>query len=177
MAMKERNYITPRGLERIRLELEWLDRTERPKVVAEVSYAASLGDRSENAEYIYGKKKLRQIDSRRTYLTKRLGGGQLVDPLSINDTRVRFGATVILENDEGEEIMWRIYGEDEVDIARRVLSWKSPLARALQGKEAGETIVFKAPGGTREFELLEVRYDAQDPIEEVEWRTARYARG
>lgn len=175
--MKERNYITPRGLERIRLELEWLDKTERPKMVAEVSYAASLGDRSDNAEYLYGKKKLRQIDSRRTYLTKRLGGAQLVDPLSIKGTRVRFGATVILEDVNGEEILWRIYGEDEVDTDRRVLSWKSPLATALMGKAAGDSIVFKAPAGDRQFQLVEVRYDTQDPIEEVEWRTARYARG
>jgi transcription elongation factor GreB len=164
-------------LERIRLELQWLDKIERPKAVAEVSYAASLGDRSDNAEYLYGKKKLRQIDSRRTYLTRRLGGAQLVDPLSIKDTRVRFGATVLLENEDGEQVIWRIYGEDEVDIDRRVLSWKSPIARALMGKAAGTSIVFTAPGGTREFELLEVRYETQDPIAEEEWKTARYARG
>ena len=171
--MKQPNYITPRGLERIRLELEWLDGTERPRVVAEVSYAASLGDRSENAEYIYGKKKLRQIDSRRTYLTRR----QLVDPLSIVGERIRFGATVQVENEAGDEETWTIYGEDEVDIERRIISWKSPLARALMGKEAGDEVVFQAPGGKREVVVLDVRYEPQRPLEESEWRAPRYARG
>src|SRR5687767_12323217 len=114
--MSEPNYITPRGLERIRRELEWLDREERPRVVAEVSYAASLGDRSENAEYIYGKKRLREIDKRRAFLVKRLENARLVDPATQRGPTIRFGATVVLAMPDGTEKTWRIWGEDEVDV-------------------------------------------------------------
>lgn len=162
--MSEPNYITPRGLERIRRELEWLERVERPRVVAEVSFAASLGDRSENAEYIYGKKRLRQIDSRRGFLMKRLEKAQLVDPSTLGGDKVLFGATVVVADPEGEERTWRIYGEDEVDVERGVLSWRSPLARALLGKREGDVVRFHAPAGVRELELVEVRYDAQEPL-------------
>lgn len=153
------NYITPYGLERMRRELLWLDHEERPKVVAEVSYAASLGDRSENAEYIYGKKRLREIDRRRRFLVKRLEKARMVDPATLSGEIVRFGATVVVEDEEGEVKTWRIYGEDEVDVAAGILSWRSPLARALMGKEPGDATTFRAPGGMRELELIEVRYE------------------
>lgn len=165
--MSEPNYITPRGLERIRRELEWLERVERPRVVAEVSFAASLGDRSENAEYIYGKKRLRQIDSRRGFLMKRLEKAQLVDPSTLEGDRVLFGATVVVADETGEERVWRIYGEDEVDVDNGVLSWRSPLARALLGKREGDVVRFRAPGGARELEVVEVRYEAQEPLPET----------
>lgn len=162
--MTELNYITPRGLEIIRRELEWLESDERPKVVAEVSYAASLGDRSENAEYIYGKKRLRAIDSRRRFLVKRLDKAELVDPENINGDRVLFGATVEVEDEEGNTKQWRIYGEDEVDISQGILSWRSPLARALMGKTEGASITFQTPSGPRTIELIAVRFEVQEPI-------------
>lgn len=158
------NYMTPQGYERIRRELTWLETEERPKVVKEVAYAASLGDRSENAEYIYGKKRLRQIDSRRGYLLKRLQKTQLVDPATQKGPVVRFGATVVLADEEGREKTWRIYGEDEVDVDNGVISWRSPIAQAILGKEEGDGARFRAPGGMREVEIVEVRYEPCDPL-------------
>ena len=164
--MGQPNYITPRGLERIQRELDWLERDERPKVVAEVSYAASLGDRSENAEYIYGKKRLRQIDSRRHFLMKRLETAQLGDPAIVRSTKILFGATVTVAMPDGDEKTWKIWGEDEVDVAAGVISWRSPIARAMSGKSAGDTAVYEAPGGLRQVEILDVRYEEQAPLPE-----------
>jgi transcription elongation factor GreB len=158
------NYITPNGLEKLTRELQWLEKEERPRIVAEVSYAASLGDRSENAEYIYGKKRLRKIDSRRRYLIGRLEKVRLVDPKDISGDEVKFGATVVLADEDGVEKTWRIYGEDEVDVEGGILSWRSPIARAIMGREAGDGVTFKAPGGVREIEIVEVSYQAQDPL-------------
>lgn len=158
------NLITPRGYERIRRELNWLEKEERPKVVAEVSYAASLGDRSENAEYIYGKKRLRQIDSRRRFLIKRLEKARLVDPAQIKLDVVRFGATVVIEDEDGNQKTWRLYGEDEVDVANGYISWRSPLGQALLNKTEGDDIVLKAPAGTRYFELISFTYEPCEPL-------------
>lgn len=155
------NYITPNGLDRLTRELDWLERQERPKIVAEVQYAASLGDRSENAEYIYGKKRLRQIDSRRRFLIGRLEKVRLVDPAAMKGDAVNFGATVVVADEEGEERTWRIYGEDEVDVEAGVLSWRSPIATAMLGKREGDAVSFDAPGGRREIEIIEVRYEKQ----------------
>ncbi|MEQ1566447.1 MAG: transcription elongation factor GreB [Myxococcota bacterium] len=162
----EPNYMTPRGYERIRRELEWLELVDRPRVVAEVSYAASLGDRSENAEYIYGKKRLREIDKRRGYLLKRLERAQMVDPARLSGEVVRFGATVVIADEKGVEKTWRIYGEDEVDVEAGVLSWRSPIARAVLGKREGDTARFESPGGPREVEIVEVRYHPCEPLPE-----------
>ncbi len=162
--MGEPNFITLRGLERIQREVAWLEREERPRIVAEVSWAASLGDRSENAEYIYGKKRLREIDSRRHFLLKRLEAARPVDPQAVLGTAVRFGATVVVEEADGSERKWRIWGEDEVDVAAGVLSWRSPLGRALMEKREGDTVVFEAPAGRREVTLISVRYEAQEPL-------------
>ena len=159
--MGEPNYLTPRGLARIRDELEQLQTAERPKVVAEVAYAASLGDRSENAEYIYGKKRLREIDSRMRYLMKRLDHVVVLDPASLTGKVVRFGATVVLEDEDGAVRTWRIYGEDEVDVDRGIISHKAPLSRALMGRREGDAVEFQAPAGRREYAILEVRYEAQ----------------
>lgn len=165
------NYITPNGLERLRREIDWLEKEERPGIVAEVQYAASLGDRSENAEYIYGKKRLRKIDSRRRFLIKRLEKVRLVDPGQMSGEIVKFGATVVLEDEEGEERTWRIYGEDEVDVEAGILSWQSPIARAIMGKPEGEAVAFQAPGGRREVEIVEIRYEAQRPLpDDVEFK-------
>ena len=162
--MAERNYMTPNGVERIRKELAFLQHDERPRIVAEVSYAASLGDRSENAEYIYGKKRLREIDRRMEYLFDRMSRVTMIDPATQTLTRVGFGATVVVADEQGNERTWKIYGEDEVDVDAGILSWKSPISRALFGKEEGDVVSFQAPGGTRELEIVEVRYEAQEPL-------------
>ncbi len=164
--MSEPNYITPVGLERITRELEWLQKSERPKVVREVTVAAAHGDRSENAEYIYGKKRLREIDRRMHFLITRVGHIQVVDPAQMQGEIVRFGATVTLEDAEGNEKTWKIYGEDEVSVEKGILSWKAPLARALMGRQPGDTVRYEAPGGVREFEVLAVKYEPQAPLED-----------
>lgn len=168
--MSSDNYITPVGLQRITWELEWFRSVERPKIVAEVAYAASLGDRSENAEYQYGKRRLRQIDSRVEFLIRSLNRIQVVDPAQVKGPKVRFGATVVIADEDGAEQTWRIYGEHEVDVDKGVLSHKSPLALALMGKEAGDAVRFRAPGGVREIEILSVRYEAQEPDPVPEWK-------
>ena len=169
--MSQPNYITTNGAERLRRELEWLQTKERPRIVREVSYAASLGDRSENAEYIYGKKRLRAIDKRMRYLMARLGNVIIVDPASLSGTTVRFGATVVVANEAGEERTWRIYGVDEVDVEQGVISWKSPLGRSLLGREEGDEATWEAPGGARSVEIVEVRYEAQPPLGELHFAT------
>jgi transcription elongation factor GreB len=171
--MADDNFITPNGVERIRREMEWLRLEERPRIVAEVAWAASLGDRSENAEYIYGKKRLREIDSRLGFLLKCLHRVQVVNPVDVGGDRVRFGATVVLWDEEGRERTYRIYGQHEVDVDAGILSHKSPIARALMGKAAGEEVSFSSPGGMRGVEILEVRYDVQDPLPEPEWMVER----
>ena len=168
--MAKNNYITPVGLQRIQYEIQWLRKIERPRIVAEVSWAASLGDRSENAEYIYGKKRLRQIDGRTTYLVRCLDHVHIIDPALVTTDKVVFGATVVVADEEGVEKSWRIYGEHEVDIADGILSHKSPLARALQGKAAGDEVVFAAPGGRREMEIISVTYVPQDPVPVPQWK-------
>jgi transcription elongation factor GreB len=160
------NYMTPNGYERIRRELQWLETEERPRMVKEVAYAASLGDRSDNAEYRYGKKRLREIDGRRAFLLKRLGRTQLVDPGTQTGPMVRFGATVVITDEDGHEKTWRLYGEDEVDVDAGILSWRSPIAQAILGKEEGDSARFQAPGGPREVEIVEVRYEPCEPLPE-----------
>ncbi|MCB9676602.1 MAG: transcription elongation factor GreB [Alphaproteobacteria bacterium] len=158
------NYITPNGLARLTRELEWLEKEERPRIVAEVAYAASLGDRSENAEYIYGKKRLRAIDSRRRFLIGRLEKVRVVNPADISGDTVKFGATVVIADENGDEKTWRIYGEDEVDVEGGILSWRSPIANAIMGKEEGDGVAFQAPGGKREIEIVSVAYEPQGPL-------------
>ena len=167
----ELTYITPVGLQRIQNEILWLQRIERPKIVEEVSYAAALGDRSENAEYIYGKKRLRQIDSRLGYLIRCLNRIQVVDPVAVGGERVKFGATVVIEDEDGESKTWRIYGRDEVSVEDGVISYLSPLGRALFGSAAGDVVTYRTPGGKREVEVLEVRFDPQEPEPEPEWKS------
>jgi transcription elongation factor GreB len=167
--MADPNYITTNGLLRIQRELAWLQKVERPRITREVSAAAALGDRSENAEYIYGKKRLREIDSRMRFLMGRLSRIHPVDPGAIRGDKVVFGATVVVEDEEGEQRTWRIYGEDEVNVAAGVLSHKSPLGRALMGAREGDTVRFQAPGGVREVELVALRYEAQPPLQTPEY--------
>ncbi|BCT68464.1 transcription elongation factor GreB [Nitrosospira sp. NRS527] len=155
-----RNYITPGGHARLMDEFQWLMNKERPHVTATVSWAASNGDRSENADYIYGKKRLREIDRRIRFLTKRLDMAEIVDPAAPRDdeTRIFFGATVTFANEKGDEKTVAIVGVDEIDTSKAYISWISPMARALIKAREGDVVTLHAPGGTEELEILEVRY-------------------
>ncbi len=163
-----KNYITPSGLQRLRDELRFLLARERPAVTQVVAWAASNGDRSENADYQYNKRRLRQIDRRIHFLTKRIDAAEVVDPEAPRSGRaarqVFFGATVRYANDAGAERVVRIVGLDEIDLDRNHVSWKSPLARALMKSAPGDWVVLRAPGGTERFEILDVRYE-RIPVE------------
>mgnify|MGYP005846599403 CR=1 FL=1 len=154
-----KNYMTPGGHARMQAELLHLVKTERPEVVSVVSWAAGNGDRSENGDYIYGKKRLREIDRRIRFLTKRLENCVVVDPRQQENTdRVFFGATVTIIDAEGSEATYSIVGMDEADPARGRISWISPLARALIKARLGDTVRFQAPSGTRELEIVAIEY-------------------
>ena len=155
-----KNYMTPAGWRRMRDELSWLVKTERPNVTSVVSWAAKLGDRSENADYQYGKKRLREIDRRIRYLTKRLEAAEVVDPATREDTdQVFFGATVTYATREGNEQTVRIVGIDETDLPHNYVSWISPVARALIKAREGDTVNLRTPAGDQDIEILEVRYE------------------
>ncbi|MBL8917260.1 MAG: transcription elongation factor GreB [Myxococcaceae bacterium] len=153
-------YITPSGAERLRAELRQLLTVERPKVTAEVSAAAALGDRSENAEYIYGKRRLREIDRRLRFLQKRLEALTIVDPKEQKEPgRIFFGATVTLQNDEDEsKVTYQLVGPDETELKTGRISVDSPVARALIGKKKGDTVTVMRPKGEAEFTILNIRY-------------------
>jgi len=155
-----RNYITPGGHARLMDEFLWLMNRERPQVTATVSWAASNGDRSENGDYIYGKKRLREIDRRIRFLTRRLDIAEIIDPAAPreDETRIFFGATVRFANQAGEEKTVSIVGVDEIDTARGYISWVSPVARALIKAREGEVVMLHAPAGIEELEVLEVKY-------------------
>jgi transcription elongation factor GreB len=153
------NYITRDGARRLSEELGNLRTVERPRVVQEVADAAAQGDRSENAEYIYGKKRLREIDRRMRYLTKRLESAVIVTPGEHASDKVRFGATVELEDEDGATTSYTIVGEDESDGKKRHISWRSPIGRALLGKSAGDSVVVRRPVGDIELTVLAVRYE------------------
>jgi transcription elongation factor GreB len=158
-----KNYITPAGLQRLKDEHKFLLARERPAVTQVVAWAASNGDRSENADYQYGKRRLRQIDRRIRYLTKRIDAAEVVDPEAPRKGRAAthafFGATVRFANAAGTERVVRIVGADEIDLDRQYISWVSPLAGALMKAGPGDTVVLHAPGGTEELEILDVRYE------------------
>lgn len=155
-----KNYMTPRGYARLQAEFEHLVRVERPHVVQVVSWAAGNGDRSENGDYIYGKKRLREIDRRIRFLTRRLETAVVVDPAQQeNCEQVFFGATVAVCDEGGSEVIYRIVGIDEADPAAGHISWISPLARALLKARVGDVIRFESPGGMRELEISEIRYE------------------
>lgn len=157
------NYITPQGHARLQQELLQLLDVDRPEVVRVVQWAASNGDRSENADYQYGKRRLRQIDRRIRFLTQRLDQAQVIDPLQQpNPDRIFFGATVDLINAEGEEQTVRIVGVDEIDPQRGWISWISPVARALLKAQEGDEVRVNAPGGVQVLEVTGVRYESLD---------------
>ena len=161
-----RNYMTPGGFARLRRELDRLVGTERPELVATVSWAAGNGDRSENGDYIYGKKRLREIDRRIRFLVQRLDNAEVVDPASPRDddaeSAVFFGATVTVANPEGNERTISIVGIDEIDTQRGYISWISPMARALLKAREGDTVTLRTPGGVEDLEVVSVRYGPLD---------------
>ena len=161
-AAQVKNYITPSGLQRLKDEHRFLLTRERPAVTKVVAWAAGNGDRSENADYQYGKRRLRQIDRRIRFLTKRIDAAEIVDPEAPRSgraaTHIFFGATVRYANASGSERVVSVVGADEVDLDRSHVSWLSPLARALMKYGAGDRVVLHAPGGTEQLHILEVRY-------------------
>jgi transcription elongation factor GreB len=159
---KLKNYITPAGLQRLKDEHRFLLNRERPAMTKVVSWAAANGDRSENADYLYGKRRLRQIDSRIRFLSKRIDAAEVVDPAAPRGgstaTRVFFGATVTYKDAAGRDQTVRIVGIDEVDVNRRYVSWRSPLARALMKSAPGDRVVVHAPRKSEQIEIVKVEY-------------------
>ena len=155
---KGSKYITPEGAQKLTEELQYLWKVERPQVTARVSAAAAQGDRSENAEYIYGKKRLYQIDGRIRFLSKRLDGITMVDHIPDDQDIVYFGAFVTLEDEEGEEVEYRIVGPDEFNVVDGKLSMDSPLGKALLGKRVEDKIKISTLKGVKVFYILKIRY-------------------
>jgi transcription elongation factor GreB len=156
------SYITPEGYKRLRDELDHLWSVERPKVTQEVADAAALGDRSENAEYIYGKRRLREIDRRLEFLSKRLDALEVVAPPEVPDGHVRFGAWVELEDEDGARARYRIVGPDESDASRGWISVDSPVARAVLRKREGDEVVVRRPKGEIVYTVIAVTWSASD---------------
>ena len=156
-----KNYITPVGYQRLKDELDQLWKVERPALVQTITWAASNGDRSENGDYIYGKKRLREIDRRIRFLSKRLENSAVVDPaLRTNCDQIFFGATVTVSRQDGAEHTYSIVGVDEADAGRGLISWVSPLARALLKARAEDVVMLRVPGGVEELVVREVAYRA-----------------
>ena len=155
-------YITPQGFSRLRAEYEELFAVERPKIVETVSWAASLGDRSENADYLYGKKRLREIDRRLSYLAKVMKAAKVVDPAAQEqrDT-VRFGAIVELADENDERRVVTLVGEDEADATSGRISWAAPIARALIGAKVGDERTVRLPAGEKSYEVMSIRYPSR----------------
>lgn len=153
------NYITPAGFEKLRSEYVELLSVERPKTVTVVTWAASNGDRSENADYQYGKRRLREIDRRLHFLKTKMQNAEVVDPAKVKSDKVVFGATVTLENEEGKEVIYQIVGEDEIDIKRGCISWKSPIAKAILGKTVDDEVKVSKPSGAEMMIIINIKYE------------------
>jgi transcription elongation factor GreB len=152
-------FITPEGFARIRAEYDELFGVERPKIVEAVSWAASLGDRSENADYLYGKKRLREIDRRLAHLSRIMKAAKVVEPARQEDrSQVRFGATVELADEDDNRRTLTIVGDDETDASAGRIGWSAPLARALIGAKVGDARIVRLPAGEKSYEVLEIRY-------------------
>lgn len=156
---QKKDYITPVGFKKLQKELRDLKYRERPEVTKVVTWAASNGDRSENADYTYGKRRLREIDSRMHYLIKRLESLEVVDPKTIQSLVVRFGASVTYCDGSGVERTYTIVGVDEIDLGRNRISWRSPIGRALLGAKVGDWVTINSPKGSDEVEVLVIRYE------------------
>jgi len=157
-----RNYITPAGFKRLTDELSDLLKNKRPKLVETVAWAASNGDRSENGDYIYGKKRLREIDRRIRFLTHRADSAVVVDNAGKDHEEVLFGATVTVRDEDGDVRTVSIVGTDELDPVRGRVSWVSPIAKALINSEVGDVVKLEAPRGVSRLEIIEIRYDEVD---------------
>jgi transcription elongation factor GreB len=153
------NYISPEGFRRLREEYEQLFGVERPKLVETISWAAGNGDRSENGDYIYGRKRLREIDRRLGWLSRRMKAAQVVDPARQPErSKVWFGATVTLVDEEDRERIVTLVGEDETDAGNGLIAWTSPIGRAIRGASVGEVRRVRLPAGERELEVVQIRY-------------------
>ena len=156
--MEKNNYITPLGHKRLLDELENLLKNERPEVTKLVQWAASNGDRSENADYLYGKRRLREIDRRIRFLTQRLDASVVVDPQKMNSNKIQFGATIELLDEEGKTKTFTIVGVDEVNTSLGRISWQSPIGKSLIGKSSGDEVLVKVPSGEVVYEVISVTY-------------------
>ncbi len=152
------NYITPQGFEKLRTEYLTLLNDERPKVVVTVTWAASNGDRSENADYQYGKKRLREIDGRLHFLQKRMESAEVIDPKTLKSDKVIFGATVVIEDENGDQKTYQIVGADEFDISKNKISWLSPIATALLGKKIDDEVKIQRPKGDELVIISEILF-------------------
>lgn len=150
--------LTPDGFKRLSAQYHQLFEVERPKMVENMATAAAEGDRSENAEYIYSRKRIREIDKKLRQLTHLLKDVTVVDPRNIKSDRVEFGATVTIEDEHGERAVWTIVGEGEADVGERTISFKSPLARALTGRKVGDFLLFRKPSGEVELEIIALTF-------------------
>lgn len=162
MAIQKTNYITPKGHQKLVDELEALLRVERPQVTQLIQWAASNGDRSENADYIYGKRRLREIDRRIRFLSSRLDAALIVDPAKMVSEKIQFGATVQVLDEEGAARNFTIVGVDELDTAKGRISWQSPIGKSLLGKSVGDEVLIQIPAGEMTFEIVSIKYQ---PIE------------
>lgn len=156
--MEKKNYMTPKGHKKLVDELDELLRVERPEVTKLIQWAASNGDRSENADYLYGKKRLREIDRRIRFLTSRLDQAQVVQPSQTVSNKIQFGATVEILDEEGNTKKYTIVGVDEVDTSKGHISWQSPIGKTLLGKVLGQEVVINAPAGEMNFEIVSIQY-------------------
>lgn len=156
--LKGKNYMTPAGAKKIQDEFKKLKSVERPEVVKIVEWAAGNGDRSENGDYLYGKKRLREIDRRLAYLSKRLDSIEIVDPTKIKSDKVLFGATVTFRDEDDNEKTFSIVGLDEADVSKKKISWVSPLAKALFNAKEGDSVTFHSPRGTQDLEIVKISY-------------------
>ena len=154
-----KHYITPEGAKKLRAELDQLWTVERPRVTQEVADAAAQGDRSENAEYIYGKRRLREIDRRVRFLSKRLDDVTVVNETPTDPSRCFFGAYVTLEDESGEEVTYRIVGPDESDVDKGWISMEAPVAKALLGKRDGDDVMVRRPKGDITYTIVKIRYE------------------
>ena len=155
---QNKNYITPDGFAKLKAEYSELLNVERPKVVEVVAWAASNGDRSENADYQYGKRRLREIDRRLHFLQKRIEASEVIDPLQLKSNKVVFGATVSIEYDSGETMTYQIVGEDEFDVKNNKISWKSPVSRALLGKQIDDEVKIIKPSGEEIVVIVDIQF-------------------
>lgn len=159
MLMKKKtNYITPSGYEKLTTEHDHLLLTERPEILKVIQWAAGNGDRSENADYLYGKRRLREIDRRMRFLKKQIDNANVINPENIKSETVKFGATITVIDEEENERVYSIVGVDEIDTSKNWISMHSPIGKALMGNEEGDSVLIRTPKGEREFEIISISY-------------------